>query len=380
MSHNRGFSLKDQLFNLQKVRYLAGLFGDSDAGFDAQTFETRVMSRLLELELKERINWIAEVLEQMLPDDYTAAAAMITKALPAPLDPELSDDDFGDFIFAPLGEFVARNGMAVGDLPVSYALLAELTKRFTVEYAIRHFLNAHPERTMAELALWAGSENYHIRRLVSEGTRPSLPWGVKIGLEADAGLPLLEMLHSDKTRFVTRSVANHLNDIAKKQPDLVVATLTGWRDMGKQNPKEMRWMTSHALRVLVKQGHQGALELLGFRAAPKVSLGVITLTPKNGQVVIGAQLGFSCAITAARDERLMVDFIIDFVKKDGSRKPKVFKLKQLQIGRGETVVLTKKHRFLGNATTFRVFAGRQKLSLQVNGNAMGAVEFDLVAP
>ncbi len=70
------------------------------------------MKRLTELELKERIVHIAETLEHYLTADFKVAAKQITAALPAPLDPSKSDDDFGDFIFAPLGEFVVRNGMA----------------------------------------------------------------------------------------------------------------------------------------------------------------------------------------------------------------------------------------------------------------------------
>ncbi len=373
MSSSRGFSLKDQLFNVEKIRYLAGLFDGPN--FDGLAFEERVMQRMLSLELMQRIVWIAEVFEEFLPDDFSAAAAVIVSALPPPLDPDKSDDDFGDFIFAPLGEYTARQGLA--DLSVSLPLLEELTKRFSVEFPIRHFLNAHPEQTMVQMALWARAPNYHLRRLASEGTRPTLPWGVKVGIASDAGLPLLDQLYGDATRYVTRSVANHLNDLAKKQPDLVVATLARWQDEGRQEGKEMRWIASHALRTLVKRGHKGALELLGFRAAPQVTLGEIDLV--ETQVVIGQALEFSCDITATRDEKLMVDFVIDFVKADGSRKSRVFKLKQMGIRRGETLTLRKKHRFLGNATTFKVFPGEHRLSLQVNGTVLARADFGLLA-
>jgi len=189
MSKARGFSLKDQLFNRDKIRYLAALFSTADSGFDGADFEARVMARLPDLELKERIVWIAEVLEHLLPQDFNTAAAVIESALPPPLDPTKTDDDFGDFIFAPLAEFVARNGQQ--DLDLSLSLLEELTKRFSVEFAIRHFLNAHPAQTMAQMTRWASHKNYHLRRLASEGTRRHCPGGGRSGWRWMRGYPFL---------------------------------------------------------------------------------------------------------------------------------------------------------------------------------------------
>ncbi len=363
MAETRGFSLKDHLFNDDTVAYLAGLFAARNAAFQEQAFVDQVMARLPELELKQRVVMIAEILENHLPKDFSSAAKAIENALPPPLDPTKNDDDFGRFIFAPLGEIVARNGLGAADLAVSFHLLEELTKRFSVEFPIRHFLNAWPDETLAQMTLWAESDNYHVRRLVSEGTRPSLPWGLKVGLAVNAGLPFLDRLHSDPTRFVTRSVANHLNDIAKKDPDLVVETLRRWQALERQDPAELDWMTRHALRTLVKRGHSGALDLLGYQQYPQVVLSEIAFTPIDGQVAIGDQLGFAVEIAAERDERLLVDFVVDFVKTDGSRKPKVFKLKQVEIKAGERLVLSKKHRFLGNATTFKVLPGMHRLSI-----------------
>ena len=63
-----------------------------------------------------------------------------------------------------------------------------------------------------------------MRRLVSEGSRPRLPWGLQLkALIADPSptLPLLRALQDDPSDYVRRSVANHLNDIAKDHPALV---------------------------------------------------------------------------------------------------------------------------------------------------------------
>ncbi len=363
-----GFSLKDQLFNEDKVRYLAGLFGST---IDEERFISEVMVKLPALELKARIEHISEVLAAHLPDDFSAAIEVMLVALPAPLDPSLSDDDFGEFIHAPLGAYVASRGLARPD--IALPVLRELTKRFTVEYDIRHFLNAHPELTMVVLKAWADDDNYHVRRLASEGTRPVLPWGVKVGLSLEEPIGLLDKLYYDKTRFVTRSVANHLNDITKKDPELVLRTLGRWRAEGKQDVHEMDWLERHALRTLVKKGHAGALERLGYKASPEVLVEM-----RFSEAVEIGEIGvLEVNIEAKQDERLMVDYVIEFVKANGARRPKVFKLKKLDMKAGARVNLTKNHRFLKGASTFTHFPGTHLIYMQINGQKFGAQEFEL---
>ncbi|PHS10301.1 MAG: hypothetical protein COA78_11495, partial [Blastopirellula sp.] len=171
-----GFSLKDQLFNKNRVAYLADLFHAADTQFDSAGFVRDTMKQLKRLELKERIVHITGVLENYLATNFKDAAKQIAAALPAPLDPTKTDDDFGDFIFAPLGEFVVRNGLEKKHLKLSLKTLKAITQRFSMEDAIRAFINTHPDETLGELEKWSTDKNYHVRRLVSEGTRPLLPW------------------------------------------------------------------------------------------------------------------------------------------------------------------------------------------------------------
>ncbi len=271
-SKGSGFSLKDQLFNRNRIQYLARLFQDVDARFETNGFVRDCMRSLKQLELKERIVHIAMQLEQYLPDDFGLAAKRIISALPPRLDPTKSDNDFGDFIIAPLGEFVVRNGQVKKHLKLSLRTLKELTMRFSMEDSIRAFLNSFPKETMAELIKWSRDKNYHVRRLASEGTRPLLPWSKRLNVDIETPMPILDELFADPTRYVTRSVANHLNDIAKTRPALVVESLKKWKESGRQEPTEMRWMSKHALRTLVKQGHKQTLKFLGFRPNPKIEV------------------------------------------------------------------------------------------------------------
>ncbi|GGE31190.1 hypothetical protein GCM10011360_18910 [Primorskyibacter flagellatus] len=369
----QGYSLKDQLFNAEKVGYLAGLFRAADPDFDPG-FESRVLSRFPELELKQRIAWIADCLGPALPDDFPAAADLIEAALPPPLDPALRDDDFGDFIFCPLGDYAVIAGLeAHRDRALD--LIEAVTQRFSMEYAIRHFLNRWPDETYDRLSDWAGHPSYHVRRLVSEGTRPKLPWGVGIATDPGRAMPLLDRLHADPTRFVTRSVANHLNDIAKKDAATVLDRLRAWQG-GAQDPAELDWMTRHALRGLVKAGDPQALALLGYGSGKGVAVDVTLAAAK---VAVGDALTFDLDLRAEGAQPVLVDYIIEFHRPSGRPGRKVFKLKQAEIPPGKPLRLSKRHPLKGDATTFRLHPGPHRLLVQVNGEIRAEAAFDLIA-
>ncbi len=370
-----GFSLKDELFNEQKIRFLAERFLVADKAFDAEGFVTDVMTSLKQLELKERINHIAQILERYLASDFRAACKQIVAALPPPLDPKRTDGDFGDFIFAPLGEFVVRNGLSAKQLNHSLRTLKAITQRFSMEDAIRWFINAFTEATLAELADWSVDKNYHVRRLVSEGTRPILPWSKRLTIEHTVPLDFLDTLHADSTRYVTRSVANHLNDISKTDARLVLRTLKRWKKLARQDPAELTWMTKHALRSLVKQGNVAALDMLGFRQKPCIEITNFRL--QRTAIMAGEAIEMEFTLTALRKESLLVDYVIDFVKANGILKPKVHKLKQLTLEKGESVTIAKRHPLRANATTYTLYPGTHKIALQINGLRFEQLPFEL---
>jgi 3-methyladenine DNA glycosylase AlkC len=367
----QGFSLKDQLFNAEKTRYLAGLFADAGPSFDADAFETRVMSRLPELELKERMAWIAECLQHAVPGDLPDVAPIILDALPPPLDPSKTDDDFGDFIFAPLGDWVVLVGLDHPELALD--VIEELTQRFSMEWAIRPFLNHHPEQVMDRMERWCLHDSYHVRRLVSEGTRPRLPWGQAIGLGLNDPLPLLDRLHGDNTRYVTRSVANHLNDITKKDPELVLDRLQTWQQQDQQRRDELDWMTAHTLRGLVKSGHPQAMKMLGYDPDAEIAVGVHV----KGLARIGDALEFSVDLTGAEGQPVLVDYIVHFQRPGGKTTAKVHKLKQAVLKDGQ-LLLTKRHKLKADATTFKLVPGAHRLEVQVNGKICAGVDFELL--
>ncbi len=375
---SQGFSLKDQLFNADSLSDLAAEYAAGLPHFDARKFHVDCLAGLQGRELLERLDWIADCIEAQLAQDFPTMADQLELAMPDRLNPELMDDDFGRFIHAVPGILAVRHGLeAHRDRALD--LLFEATKRFSMEFYIRPFLNRWPEETWARLQDWAVDENYHVRRLVSEGTRPKLPWAKKIDLDPLAPLELLDRLHADPTRYVTRSVANHLNDISKIAPDRVVARLQDWAETGLQKEKELQWMTRHALRTAVKVGDVNALALLGYHAEAPVELEMLSLDTES--VIIGQALEFTvCLATKANsDVPVLVDYILTFHRPNGRVGQKVFKLKQSKVPTGGQINLSKRHNLKGNATTFTLYPGPHKLAIQVNGRILGEKSFDLVA-
>ena len=377
MKAKSSFSLKDQLFNSDKVEYLGGLISQVYPGFDQAAFQSDVVEAFPALELKQRIAHISGCLHQYLPDAYPAALEIILNSLPPELDPTKTDDDFGDFIFAPLSLFVATYGCTKNHLERSLQALKEITKRFSAEDAIRYFINAFPDETVSFLLDCAQDENYHVRRLASEGTRPKLPWSQKLVIDYRQPLPILDLLFADKTRYVTRSVANHLNDISKVDPPLVIETLTQWKASGKQTADEMAFITKHGLRSQTKQGNPQALALIGFGTKPDIE--IIHFSTNTPTVEIGKAFEFTLELRANKAQNLLVDYLMMFAS-DGKKQPqKVFKIKQLELAAGEVVQLKKRHP-MRLMTTRRLTLGEHRIILQVNGQAFDSLSFELVEP
>jgi 3-methyladenine DNA glycosylase AlkC len=371
------FSLKDHLFNPSKIKNLAESIVIVYPTFNTEDFISTVIKRFPELELKQRITWITVNLKKFLPENYPDAVAVLLRSLPPENDPNKSDNDFGDFIYAPYAEFVAKYGCNKKDLEFSLNALKEITMRFSAEDAIRYFINAFPKETLQRLQEWAEDSHYHVRRLASEGTRPKLPWAQKINIAPEDALPILNKLYFDKTRFVTRSVANHINDISKINPELVIHTLKQWKNSGRQTEKEMQYIVNHSLRTLVKIGYPDAIAFLDFSPEPKVKVQNFTV---SSEVRLGDFLYFEFSVLAEEDENIIADYTIYFPKKAGTGlNKKVFKIKKFNIKKNQQVTITKRHRLKADMTTRKLQPGKHTIEIQLNGKKFTATDFMLLS-
>lgn len=364
--------MKDGL-DRRAIARIAGAFERAEPGFDGAGFRRACGRGLDGLELKARVNHIATALRAHLPAHYPAALTVILRAA-ADWPPAAADDPFAVFAAWPMIDFVGLYGLDHPEL--SLAALMQLTPLFSAEFAIRPFLVRHSALTLATLAGWTGDPDADVRRLVSEGTRPRLPWGLRLkAFQADPRptLALIETLKDDPAESVRRSVANHLNDVAKDHPDTVVAVCERWQTGASD---QRRWIIRHATRSLIKAGHPGTLALLGFDGAPRVKVEALRLDPQTLAVGDTLALSFRVVSTATRPQRLVVDYIVHHRGANGALRPKVFKLKTLELAAGVNLALTKRHSFKP-ITTRRYYPGSQALEVVINGRSLARQTFQL---
>ncbi|WP_415714258.1 DNA alkylation repair protein [Roseibium sp.] len=346
--------------------------------FDRASFEAEILNSLEDLELKQRARLIADVMGRHLPRDLDERYALLEAILHPVADTDVDRASYELGIrgwgMMPLGMVVTDSGLE--DFEKSFALLKEMTKRATAEFEVRPFLDRDQDKALSIMAPWVNDPSVHVRRLVSEGTRPRLPWGMRLKqLCADPApvLPLLEALRDDPEEYVRRSVANHLNDIAKDHPDLVAEIAALWlRDADRNREKLVR----HACRTLVKQGHSATLEAFGLKE-PEISLeGPIVET---GSVEYGSSLTFGINLTSTTKapQQLVLDYVVHFKKANGSLAPKVFKWTKIALEPGQTVNLRREHA-IRPITTRVYYGGTQAVSLRINGKDFGYSEFELI--
>ncbi|MEH6825503.1 MAG: DNA alkylation repair protein [Motiliproteus sp.] len=342
--------------------------------FDADTFLCEVSDGYDDLELTPRGWRIAHCLHRHLPAEYPEAVEILL----ASLGPEITDTKLTgmeSFRYLPHVLFVAEYG--INHFELSMQAQYALTQCFTAEFSIRAFIKKYPKQTLARLRQWAGDDNVHVRRLVSEGTRPRLPWASRLALfQYDPGpvLELLELLKDDPELYVRRSVANNLNDIGKDNPDRLFATAARWSEGASD---ERQWLIRHALRSAVKRGETGALAVLGFSAQPKVEIRQIEINPHRVCIGENVRLAFDLVSSSAKPQRLQVDFQIHYVKANGATRAKVFKLRSLDFAPGQTVRLQKQVS-CREMSTRRHYPGKHRIDLLINGQIFSLGAFDLV--
>lgn len=358
--------------NKDLVMRMAGHIQKHDPNFDVKSF-VALSSRLAPLELKPRVRLIRDELKAHLPKDYKTALAILLKSL---LEPKKGLEPLSGFDLWPFTEFVQSFGLE--HTKISLNALYELTQAFTAEWAVRPFLVHHEKETLAQLTKWTADKNKHVRRWVSEGTRPRLPWGEHLKhfiKDPTQTMRLLEKLKYDDELYVRKSVANHLNDISKDHPALAVKTAARWKkEAPEKHQAKIDWIIKHALRSLLKKGDTSALKLLGYEVAAKVQLKKLSL--KHSKVPIGGSLEFSLELLSPRPTKVMVDYIIHHQKAHGKTSAKVFKLTAKPLPGKKSLTIQKKHSF--KIITTRVYyPGKHFLEIMVNGQMLGKVAFEL---
>lgn len=343
--------------------------------FAADTFVTEASSQLDPLELKARVAVFSATFRQYLPDDYETAVAILLQTLGDELVEEQGMFNDGWFVM-PIAHFVELYGL--DHFEVSVAAMKAITKRFSAEFAIRPYLQRYPDRLLPILHEWTQDPSPHVRRLVSEGTRPRLPWAAQLPQFIEDPTPtlaLLEKLKDDPSAYVRKSVANHLNDIAKDHPQRVIETCARW---AVDASAERMSLIRHALRTLVKAGVPDALAILGYGPVA-ATLTALSVTPDP--LTVGETLVIDITLSSESDEAqpVLIDYAIHFLKANGTRSPKVFKWKTAVLPARGSLTLQKRQS-IKPITTRRYYAGEHWVAVQVNGRVLGDVAFELLVP
>lgn len=367
------------VFSQALIVNTANIISQHDPHFNLDGFIATASRELDKLELKARSNQIASAFEVYLTSDMYVLNKLFEKVLaPEQLTDALNFHDnhqagLQGWIIMPLAEFVTRVGMQAPE--PALALLRMLTKRFSSEFAIRPFLINHTDLTLSILQTWLKDENPHVRRLISEGARPRLPWGMQIPAFIEnphLTLPLLDALKNDASAYVRKSVANHLNDISKDHPECVVEVTRGWLNGADQN---LQRLIKHGCRTLIKQGHPDALSLLGFES---LKLSVVNLLLNKQTVKLGEPMVLSLKIkSAVKVQRFVIDIVFYFLKANGTFAPKVFKWTHSSLTANELLILEKEIT-LKTVTTRKYYSGLQRVGVQINGQKYGDEVFDLI--
>jgi len=346
--------------------------------FESELFVEQALAGFSELELLDRGKKLAKDLNDYLPNDFSKSASILEKSMEFPLT-QTDYKPMAPFFYMPHLNYIALYGLDSPDLALPF--LKEMTKKFSAEFAIRPFIEKHEDLAFTYFEKWKKDESVHVRRLVSEGTRPLLPWSFKLKkLETnpEKSLELLDFLKDDPEEYVRRSVANHLNDITKKHPEKVLTLCTAWiKNENHSLIHERKKFVKHALRTLIKQGNPSALALIGIKQNVDFQLIESNVSPKKIKKGEYITIQFTLKNNTSSKQSYLVDFIINFMKKIGSTSPKVFKWTTLELLADNSKTIQKKL-LIKDFTTRKIYAGLHSVQLLINGKPVEIGAFEVI--
>jgi 3-methyladenine DNA glycosylase AlkC len=372
--------------SLEKISSLGSCIAEQAIQYDIQFDQTNFQQKLTDfcseqgeeywqqLSLMQRLRAAAQALHFIMPQQE--GADIVVAALQR-------NEQLSGWLSLVCCEYIGIHKAL--NLSQGLQYLQQLTEYFSAEFAIRHFILKQPEESLTILTTWLEHDNHHVRRLVSEGTRPRLPWGVRLPIfieHPEWVMPLLTALRDDAEEYVRRSVANHLNDIAKDHPQLVISTAQQWlsedelSSLNNIGRKQRIKLIRHACRTLFKQGQPEVMALFGYSPAEDVQC---SLSSKQLTVPFFGEFEFELILdkTSNQDNLLMVDYVVHFQKANGKQAAKVFKWLDRSFTTKVSEKVNRKHSFR-KISTRKYYPGMHKIEVMVNGIKKAQIEFELL--
>ena len=360
-------ALKDR-YSKKFYAHISEVFKETLPAFDEKKFVKKIFSKAWgDFELKDRMKHTSSVLHDFLPENFAQSSKLIIKTCKE--FQKRAYNDYGlEFMFFP--DYVETYG--IDDPKSSFKVMEQITELTSCEFAIRPFIIKYPKKAMEQMLEWSKHKNLHVRRLASEGSRPRLPWAIALPAfkkDPKPTLPILENLKMDDSEYVRRSVANHLNDISKDHPDVLLKIAKKWK--GKSDETDA--IIKHASRTLFKAGDPRIMAFYGLDTkGVEVNQFEVT-TPK---IKIGDYVNFSFTVSTQKKKYLRLEYAIHFLMKNGKLSKKVFKISEKNYSAQSETRVNKAHSFKVISTR-NYNKGIHAVSIIVNGVAFGQKEFEL---
>lgn len=360
-----------QFINVEAVRFLADKLAEQFSDFDKQRFQRQILPELDAISLTQRVSLLGDAIAKQLPADFREVAPGLHQLA---ANWPVTDNNAGwqQYAIWPLITYAGQAGINKPDLALP--VLADLTPLFTAEFAIRPYLEQHFEQTYRQMLDWADHEDPHLRRLASEGLRPRLPWGIHLKhIPTEKALALLDKLKDDDSVYVQKSVANHLNDLSKTHPKLILDLCQSWQDSATP---ARQWIIRRALRTLQKQAEPAALKILGYSQDLPLSVD-FKLSEKACRIGDSVTMQLLLKNPAAQPQSLLIDYELWLMRGNGRQTAKVFFWNRINLTGQQQIVLIKQQA-MQQLSTRKLYPGEHKICLRINGQPQTTRIFQLM--
>ncbi|MDZ4725441.1 MAG: DNA alkylation repair protein [Leptospira sp.] len=324
----------------------------------------------IQFELKERMSHISDVMIVHTPISFSKRVIVLKKLINNLRG--IGEENF-NFPYMFLPEIIQKTGN--DNFEESMNAIEFITVFTSAEFVIRHFYLSDFTNTLNQMKVWSKHKDPMVRRLASEGSRPLLPWGIgvpKIKSNPEYHLPILENLWNDRNETVRRSVANHLNDISKINPELSWNFAKDKFGHSNETDKSLR----HSLRTLLKRGHTEILNSFDYDTKWKPK--IFHLKLEKDKIKMGDKIKFSIRIVNQSNKpvKLRLEYIISFYLANKKYGKKVFQLGEKLLNPKEDFIKLKSHSF-APITTRTYYPGIHHIALVINGNEIVIQSFEL---
>jgi 3-methyladenine DNA glycosylase AlkC len=347
-------NLKDE-YNQSFIQELGIQLHSKSTSFDTTSFLNAIINKNWEQrELKDRMRFITENIHLHLNYSYVEQIEILSQTV----------SEYGGLKGMIFPDFIQVYGIT--DLDTSLKAIELFTQYSTAEFAIRPFIEQYTEKVMFQMEQWSTHENHHLRRLASEGSRPKLPWAPALRdfiNDPTPSLVILENLKNDESLYVRKSVANHLNDISKDHPQLVLKIAVLW--YGKT--KETDWIVKHALRTLLKKGDKQALAIFGLDNAKGIQINSLSLSKSTLQIGEFLRFNFEVINSSSKERTIRLEYKVGFAKANGSTSPKVFQISEFSLEANSSKCFSRKQWFK-ELSTRKHYPGKHTITLVINGD------------